>query len=279
MRTTRSTIAHRIAEILEAVPPRLETLARTARPWLGRIVGMLAGAAGGWFGMAAGLLLGWMLDLARAGRLARAYLRKPTGRFPDEPTEGLLAAAALALRRAFPGEADLAIRKRLFEAIAVESLARHGLRARGLSPLLDAALGEDACDLPGLERDLASRGSEAAKETLACFAWGLARSLGRELSHANDESVRMMLADAGCGPAAALETRSAVFPAYREAWELLGISPGASRSELRHAYRARCREVHPDLAGEPEDPVDRSAAFRELSAAYDFLQARIQTLD
>lgn len=34
-----------------------------------------------------------------------------------------------------------------------------------------------------------------------------------------------------------------------DAYGVLGVAPGASRTEIRRAYRRRALEVHPDLAG------------------------------
>eukprot|EP00913_Durusdinium_trenchii_P025679 g24101.t1 len=44
-------------------------------------------------------------------------------------------------------------------------------------------------------------------------------------------------------------------------WSVLGLSPGASSSEVRRAFRARARLWHPDRGGDPE-------RFQALSQAY-----------
>ncbi|MFB6299108.1 MAG: J domain-containing protein [Halobacteriales archaeon] len=45
------------------------------------------------------------------------------------------------------------------------------------------------------------------------------------------------------------------------AFAVLGVSPSASSAELREAYRAKIKEVHPDQGGDPE-------AFQRVKDAY-----------
>jgi hypothetical protein len=49
-----------------------------------------------------------------------------------------------------------------------------------------------------------------------------------------------------------------------DAYSLLGIEPGASRAEIRRAYRRRALEVHPDLA-----TTDTTADMAALNDARD----------
>ncbi len=42
---------------------------------------------------------------------------------------------------------------------------------------------------------------------------------------------------------------------------LLGIAPGATKRDIRIAYRRKARKLHPDAGGDPE-------AFKQLHAAY-----------
>ncbi|NXD46959.1 DNJC4 protein, partial [Copsychus sechellarum] len=46
---------------------------------------------------------------------------------------------------------------------------------------------------------------------------------------------------------------------------VLGVRPGASPREIRAAFLARCKEVHPD--GDPSDP-SRHGRFLLLAEAY-----------
>ncbi len=51
-------------------------------------------------------------------------------------------------------------------------------------------------------------------------------------------------------------------------WETLGIPQGASKAEIRRAYRRLARRYHPDL--NPGDP-DAGAQFKRVQAAYEAL--------
>jgi hypothetical protein len=54
-------------------------------------------------------------------------------------------------------------------------------------------------------------------------------------------------------------------PTAREAYETLGVEPGADESAVKQAYRRRIKEVHPDAAdGDAEE-------FKRVQAAYDRL--------
>lgn len=53
-----------------------------------------------------------------------------------------------------------------------------------------------------------------------------------------------------------------------DAYALLGVEPGATRAEIRRAYRRRALEVHPDVAGR-----DTTAEMAALNGARDELLA------
>ncbi|WP_159899862.1 J domain-containing protein [Salinirussus salinus] len=54
-------------------------------------------------------------------------------------------------------------------------------------------------------------------------------------------------------------------PTAREAYETLGVEPGADESAVKRAYRERIKDVHPDAAdGDAEE-------FKRVQAAYDRL--------
>jgi molecular chaperone DnaJ len=54
-----------------------------------------------------------------------------------------------------------------------------------------------------------------------------------------------------------------------DAFALLGVSPGASRAEIRRAYRRRALEIHPDVA-----LTDTTSDMAALNGARDQLLAR-----
>ena len=54
-----------------------------------------------------------------------------------------------------------------------------------------------------------------------------------------------------------------------DACAILGLAPGATRAEIRRAYRHRALEIHPDVAGR-----DTTAEMTALNLARDELLAR-----
>ncbi len=53
----------------------------------------------------------------------------------------------------------------------------------------------------------------------------------------------------------------------RDYYGLLGVSRGASDSEIKRAYRKLARELHPDV--NPDEEAQHK--FKEISAAYEVL--------
>ena len=53
-----------------------------------------------------------------------------------------------------------------------------------------------------------------------------------------------------------------------EAKEILGLGDSATLGELKRSYRNRCKEYHPDIAGDDKAKGDM---MRKLTRAYDVL--------
>jgi DnaJ-domain-containing protein 1 len=251
-----------------------------AKPRACAIGGAILGLAADWYGALAGLLIGTMLDEARAEAAARAaiaaFLRDPGLPFPPEPAAGLSAAAALALGWPWPGEEaagkDEALLWRLAEknatgADAGRTSALRG-RRRDLERILDMARRGARDAMPALARALATRGSAEARLLLADFAYARAARAGAGLEPDAEESIRAALADCGLAAAELSAARERAFPGYRDPWAVLGLARGASLREAKRAYRALSRKCHPDLRAGSE------AAFREIHEAYEAIRAR-----
>src|SRR5687767_7918823 len=50
----------------------------------------------------------------------------------------------------------------------------------------------------------------------------------------------------------------------RDYYEVIGVRRDADENEIKRAFRARSRALHPDVSGDP----DAESRFRELSEAY-----------
>jgi molecular chaperone DnaJ len=55
---------------------------------------------------------------------------------------------------------------------------------------------------------------------------------------------------------------------------VLGLEPGATRAEVRRAYRRRALAIHPDVAGAEATRAEATARMTQLNRARDELLAR-----
>lgn len=239
------------------------------------IVGALAGSLAGWFGLAAGFIIGFMLDIARlesrSRRLLSRYMQRPSGSAAGEPISrdlreslpGCVAATCLALRGEWPGAADAEARRIVWNRLSSAVLPPDRRLRREAERIADVATRCAGADLPSLARLLATSDSYSARKLLADWAFAVA-ALGRGRLDAGMElGLRAALADCGVGSREILAARLAFFPGERDPWTVLGLAPGASRAEVKRAYRRLSRAFHPDAL-----PGSDGERFREVCEAY-----------
>jgi DnaJ domain len=242
------------------------------------IVGALAGFLAGWFGLAAGFIIGFMLDVARlesrSRRLLSRYMRGPNESAEGEPISrglreslpGCVAATCLALRGEWPGVADPGARRILWNRLSSAVLPSDRRLKREADRVADAATRCAGADLPSLARLLATSDSYRARKLLADWAFAVA-ALGRcRLDAGTELGLRAALGDCGVGSREILAARLAFFSGERDPWTVLGLAPGASRAEVKRSYRRLSRAFHPDAL-----PGSDGERFREVCEAYALL--------
>jgi hypothetical protein len=239
----------------------------------------LAGLLAGWFGLAAGFIIGFMLDVARleaeSRRLLSSFLRRPNESASGERMArelahvipGFAEAACLALRGDWPGIAAPEARRVLWDRLSSAALPPDPRAGREADRIADVAARCAGADLPGLARRLATSDAERARKLLADWAFAAA-ALGRGRLDAGLElRLRAALGDCGVGSREMLAARAASFPGERDPWTVLGLTPGAPRSEVKRAYRRLSRAFHPDAARDSD-----GERFREVCEAYERLR-------
>ncbi len=87
-------------------------------------------------------------------------------------------------------------------------------------------------------------------------------SAGARRSDARENYYRARTAGAAGGAATARARRG---PTRAEAYRILGLAPGASAQEVKRAYRAKVKEVHPDTDSGDEE------SFKRVNRAYETL--------
>ena len=273
------------------MPRRFYRLRARLDPWAGRIVGALLGCAAGWYGAAAGFLLGVMVDSARRDRRLLRHFRDPGTVALEGSLPGMADVAALAFLPSWPGPSGAEERRQLLLVSAREVLRREAapavpVRARDrasgtlqdilgkrhiafLAEASSVAMAEVGLPFDSLARDLALKGGPVALALLPAYAYGLCASAGTGLSHEAEAVIVSALADSGCPASLVAAARQRAFPGYQDPWELLGVPREAGLGEIKRAWRRMSRSYHPDLAGEVG-----AGDFRNLRSAYEFLKAR-----
>jgi hypothetical protein len=248
----------------------IKAFASFAAPHACAIGGGLVGLLGGPFGLGAGVLLGAMLDIARLEARARAriasFLERPDSVSMDAAL-GYAAASCLALWGEWPGPRDGRVRRALWDRLSAEAFPPTASARREAERTAEVAARAAQADHPALERALATGETPLARRLLATWAYALAALGGGSLDSGDELGLRAALGDCGIGSAELLAARAAAFPGTRDPWSVLGLKPGASRSELKRAYRRLSRAFHPDAR-----PGDDGARFRELGEAYAALE-------
>ncbi len=231
------------------------------------IVGAILGFLAGWFALVVGLVLGGMLDVARGEVRARRhisdFLSLPGDGPLAEPLPGFAAAACIALRGEWPGPDDREARRALFDRFSAMVVPANARARRDADRIVDVAARFSLADLPALARRLATSDVPRARELLANWAFSLSALGGARLDSGPELALRAALGDCGVGAQEMLAARLQAFPGERDPWTVLGLSPGATRAEVKRAYRRLSRLFHPDLS-----PGDSGESFRELRAAY-----------
>ncbi len=250
--------------------------ARALEPFAGRILLTLAGLAAGWYGLAAGFVIGTMADIARIEsrerRRLQLFLEAPKDADPGDPLFCLAAAGAIAVSGDWPGTRDRETRIMLLGRMISETEGGGAGTAKAAERAADAASRCGKPDLASLARFLARAGEDCpAAAALARWAYALAALGGLRLGAGDELRIRAALADCGIGAQAQAKARARAFPGERDPWTALGLSPGASAAEVKRAYRRLSRLFHPDLAPLAEDGAAR---FNELREAYAELSLR-----
>ncbi|HEX5661235.1 MAG TPA: J domain-containing protein [Polyangiales bacterium] len=118
---------------------------------------------------------------------------------------------------------------------------------------------------PFQKPDASNGGARSRAEALA----EAQRTAGRHLTEVEDHWAmawkRVLRGEHSPEPPAVKVPRVRA-PAPVSAWELRGLAPGATLSELKRAYRQRALETHPDQGGESEQFQRVQRAYEKLSA-------------
>jgi DnaJ-domain-containing protein 1 len=232
------------------------------------IAGALAGAAlAGLYGAPAGALLAIMgAEIFRTQRFKSelaAHLVDPGASLPpaDEPVPGAALLAGIgaveARRLGVPPEAAAQTLR------GISSLPSQ-VSAWTARALQAAYAGKDmSLSFAVLAAAFDSRAARSLRPAAAQMLFALLRMTREKLDSEEELATAARLAALGAQESAVWEARRKFFPDYRDPWDILGISPGSDKDEVRKAWRRLSRRYHPD------GPTGNAEAFREAREAYD----------
>jgi len=240
-----------------------------------------AGLLVGWYGLGAGLVLGFMLDVARnEAKIRRALALYMTGGdrggaesrvVPrlSSAMPGYAAAACIALRGDWPGTAGAEAGRVLWEKLSSRALEGDDRARREADRVTEVASRCAGADLPGLARLLATtQEASGARRLLADWAFASVALGGGRLDADAELGLRAALGDCGLGAREISAARALSFRGERDPWSVLGLAPGAAPAEVKRAYRALSRAFHPDASRGSD-----GARFREVQEAYEALSS------
>ncbi|MEI6386130.1 MAG: J domain-containing protein [Spirochaetota bacterium] len=238
------------------------------------LAGMALGLVSDLFGLAVGALIGFMLDGLRAQWKQLRFLSDPRARSPLAEVPGLALALALGTLRSAALPALL--RKRILLSAADAALGScnraspwtHEARPGELLDLLAVELIERSPTIAaGLQTRMAREASAEARSALASAAWAIEAEEKGSLTWEREEELRSWLVAAGCSEDETSAACSRSFPGWESPWSTLGLTHGATQEEIRHAFRAVSKRLHPDTGGGP----DTETGFMRARAAYEEL--------
>ncbi|MFZ4618244.1 MAG: J domain-containing protein [Rectinemataceae bacterium] len=238
------------------------------------LAGLALGLVGGLFGLAVGALIGFMLDGLRAQWNQLRFLSDPRARAPFGQVPGLALALALGTLRS--AELPALLRKRILLSSAALALGptgrgspwSHEAPAGEFIELLAVELRERGRALDeSLQERMTREASPEARAVLASAAWAIEAEEKGTLAWEREEEIRSWLTAAGCSDAEISTACGRSFPGWESPWSTLGLEHGATAEEIRHAFRAVSKLLHPDTGGGP----DREARFMKARAAYEEL--------
>lgn len=241
----------------------------------GRIIGIVVGLTGGWYGVVVGFLVGLLFDrfVGRSRRFkgVRSFLFEGRRlRFKPERRELWIIAALSAKLTTVPGPP---LKKQI---AALERYLRDHFRLKGsgVEEVIDqAVMYPDALAEESLATMWRELGGERRlwPEEVVCWFYELAGERSEGVSLEELRWIRNTAASMGV-PREQVEGIEAEAPLLEaEAASILGVSRSSDRQEARKVYRRLASQFHPDTTMELEQErrLSSQAAFVKIREAYE----------